>query len=102
MLYDLSTVTFVEAEDECIVCGELYCACRGDGTYDVGFNFEPAKPIDDPAATFVVKNRVYVKRWINGTETKTLLHGVGSRIRPDEAKRLGLIPNDGEPSIIET
>lgn len=75
----------------CPVCGALDGTCKGESDVDGMVQFVPPKG-DDPFATFRVPERVYEEYDRgNGRKGRRLLYAKGTRIRPEEAKRLGLM-----------
>ena len=81
----------------CPVCGVEGSNCKSeheDNYLEKGVLFTPPEPKgDDPLATFIVPERIYESRMVGSREVKRLLHPKGARIRPEEAKRLGLLPS---------
>lgn len=80
---------FAEA-GPCIVCGDPSGNCKGDSDFAGAIQITPPGK-EDPFATFSVPERVYEKEVVNGRTRKKLIHAKGDRIRPEEAKRLGLM-----------
>lgn len=90
-----SNVTVVSSGGEsCPVCGETGTNCRGEYDYDGAIQFIPPKPSDDPGATFTVPHRVFSETTVGKRTVRKLLYPVGARIRPAEARRLGLLGSD--------
>lgn len=85
-------VHIADFDPVCPVCGAINGTCRGNGSTHSA-KLIPPKPKDDPSATFTVPERIYeTKVGANGRTYKKLIYPKGARIRPQEAKRLGLIP----------
>ena len=76
----------------CPVCGVSGGNCKGEADSADQIRFIPKVPLDDPFATFTVPERIYEEHQEGGRTVRSLLHAKGSRIRPEEAKRLGLMP----------
>ena len=76
----------------CIVCGAPGGNCRGEIDSADQIRFVPKKITNDPFATFLVPERIYEEHVEGSKVVKTLVYAKGARIRPEEAKRLGLIP----------
>lgn len=74
----------------CPVCGTSGGNCKGDSNFGGSIQIQPAKK-DDPLATFIVPRRIYAHELVNGKKRSRLLYAEGARIRPEEAKRLGLL-----------
>lgn len=82
-------VTFTEG-GPCPVCGDASGNCKGDSSFEGAIQIAPPEK-EDPFATFTVPERVYDVEVTNGRTRKKLIHAKGDRIRPEEAKRLGLL-----------
>lgn len=80
---------FAEA-GPCPVCGDPSGNCKGDSEFSGAIQFTPPAK-EDPFATFTVPERIYEKEIVNGRTRKKLIYAKGDRIRPEEAKRLGLM-----------
>lgn len=78
----------------CPVCGESGTNCKGETDYSGSVNFLPPRPLDDAQATYTVPHRIYVTTLVGTRKVQKLLHGKGARIRPEEARRLGLLPSE--------
>ena len=92
-------VEFYPAErGNCAVCGAPGGNCVGETDYHGSINILPKKR-KDPRATFRVPHRIYVEETAGSKTVKKLLYAKGDAITPDEAKRLGLIPNDAAPKL---
>jgi hypothetical protein len=74
----------------CPVCGAAGGNCKGESDFEGAAQILPPKK-DDPFATFTVSERVYAHVTVNGRTRRKLLYPQGARIRPEEAKRLGLM-----------
>lgn len=83
----------------CPVCGESGTNCKGESDYQGSVNFLPTRPQDDPQATYTVPRRIYTTTVVGTRTVEKLLYSKGARIRPEEARRLGLLPS--EPVAIE-
>ena len=81
----------------CPVCGADGSNCKSeheDKYLEKGILFSPQAPKgEDPLATFIVPERIYESNMVGSREVKRLLYPKGARIRPEEAKRLGLLPS---------
>ena len=75
----------------CPVCGAPNRTCAGPDCAMV-VAFTPSQPHDDPLAPFFVRNSIYPEFQLGICLVKKLLYPKGALIRPEEAKRLGLIP----------
>lgn len=74
----------------CPVCGESGGNCKGESEFAGSIQIAP--PVkDDPFATFTVPERIYIEEESGSKTVKRLLYPQGARIRPEEAKRLGLM-----------
>lgn len=83
----------VSADGEsCIVCGARGTNCVGESHSSDQIRFIPNVPVDDPFATFTVPERIYVEETKGKRTVRTLLYPKGARIRPEVAKKLGLMP----------
>lgn len=61
--------------------------------YDHNIKFLPPKKANDPGATFTVPERIYEETTsASGKTSRKLIYAKGDRIRPSEARRLGLVP----------
>jgi hypothetical protein len=76
----------------CIVCGMPGGNCKGEANSADQIRFIPNKSLNDPLATFSVPERIYEESYDGSKKVKKLLYPKGAKIRPDEARRLGLIP----------
>lgn len=74
----------------CAVCGASGGNCKGDSNFGGAIQLQPHKK-DDPLATFIVPRRIYATEVVNGRKRRQLLYAEGARIRPEEARRLGLL-----------
>lgn len=91
---DDDKIEFLENEDgPCPVCGVAGSNCKGEGNEYDGIQFLPPIIGEDPLATFTVPHRIYEETQVGSRTVKKLLHPKGARIRPEEAKRLGLLPS---------
>lgn len=96
MFYEPSRdIEVVSSFGDCPVCGEGGTNCKGESHYDGSVNFLPARPLNDPHATYTVPRRIYTEITVGSRVVQKLLYGKGARIRPEEARRLGLLA--GEP-----
>ncbi len=78
---------------KCPVCGTAGGNCKGETGYHGSVNII-AKKENDPRATFRVPRRVYKEVEVNGRKVSQLLYAVGAAITPEEAKRLGFLPDE--------
>jgi hypothetical protein len=76
----------------CIVCGTSGGNCRGEINSVDQIRFVPKALANDPFATFIVPERIYEEYFDGSKVVKKLIYPKGARIRPDEARRLGLLP----------
>lgn len=78
----------------CPVCRNSTGDCVGDEHDPNSFHMMEFKQAEkpDPAATFIVQARVFTEQQVGKRTVRELLYAVGDRIRPEEAKRVGLIP----------
>lgn len=89
-------IEFAENVDGfCPVCGAEGNNCTGGeaSMYDSVVTFVPPKPLNDPLATFIVPERIYEETVVGTRTVRKLLYPAGAKIRPEEAKRLGLLPS---------
>ncbi len=92
---DAQSITIAEpVTGLCPVCGTAGGNCKGDSAYHGVVNVIPKKE-HDPRATFRVPRRVYEEKTVNGKTVKKLLYPKGAAITPQEAQRLGFLPNEG-------
>lgn len=95
MFYDLSReIEVISDYGDCPVCGSQHSSCTGNSEYDGAIMFGPPKPINDPAATFIVPERIFETKVIGKRKAKVLLYGKGAKIRPEEARRIGLLRDE--------
>lgn len=76
----------------CPICGVSGGNCRGEADSADQIRFIPKVPLNDPFATFIVPHRIYEDVVEGKKVIKKLVYAKGARIRPEEARRLGLIP----------
>lgn len=92
MFYDLSNdIEIISDWDDCPVCGAEHTSCTGTTSYDGVIMFAQPKPVNDPAATFIVPERIFETKTVGKRTVKTLVYSKGAKIRPEEARRLGLL-----------
>lgn len=88
-------IQVLSTDEDCPICGASGTGCAGEKDYEGGLRIFPPHRKDDPLATFVVQERVFEEVTIGKRKVRKLLYGKGARIRPEEAKRLGLYPGQG-------
>lgn len=80
-------------EGPCPVCGSSDNTCKGKHGGKGKIQFISPRSLDDPLATFTVPERIYEETQVGSRTVKKLLYPKGAKIRPEEAKRLGLLPS---------
>jgi len=76
--------------EDCPICGAAGSNCAGEFDADT-IVFVPTQPVNDPLATFTVAERIFSEEKVGSRTVRKLLYAKGARIRPEEARRLGLL-----------
>ena len=93
MFIAIDGVEISEAESgPCPVCKHPTGDCTGDTRYSGAALFRP-KSRPDPAATFIIPERVYDVQEdpVTNRKRRRLLYQRGDRVRPEVAKTLGFL-----------
>jgi len=93
MSFDLNNIDFIENDgSDCPVCGAKGGNCAGEESGFHQVRFLSSLPSEDPLATFSVPERIYEEVQQGSRVVRRLKYSKGARIRPAEAKTLGLLP----------
>lgn len=90
LFYQADTIEISYEDGDCPVCGAEHFTCKGENEFSGTISMFESKK-DDPLATFIVKDRVYETYTENGRTYRKLKYPKGARIRPEEARSMGLL-----------